>query len=1118
MTTFVGRSDEQNRFREVLREASGKPGDGPDEGYVVLVQGYGGIGKSTLLSRFAAIAGGRLSEPAVGRFTIFEVDWEDDQKLHGEDYIDFAGPPVWRVLERIRAALDNASQGWGRRDRRRLRGFAEFQRQITWLPELEKRAAELGLTKQVGHRPMSPQQVDKAVKAAGQAAEVAGMATTVVNPVGAAVGAAMELGSAALQRRPARLDPALYRALVDQVDALATAFSTGLRALATKQPVVVVLDSCELLGGSGPWLRELTRRCGRRVIWVIGTRLEPELLAAGESEARNYTTELADSRLRTMTLSRFDDRTAKSFLQHRLGDLPAHLDVQRVAELTQGVPLALDFMAKLVHDCMRTGRRFDDLYEEVRSDGSVSSVVREMANRYLAHANKDSGSELHRDLPLLYGLALISIDHDIPARRTSNPYPDMAAPVPVDRDPDLLAALWGIPAGKVAEQLPEISRRHDFIHSGDGTIHRDVRDAVRLFILTPVQRVSDTVQQINQRAVQYLRDRLEVWADRGVEDQVMDASWRTTSVALLWHTFWVDPPEGVRLLQSFIPQAAVLQPTYARILLEVAKFFRPYCSPAHRTVVDGLFQLAGIATPFGEAANASVAMRALDAGEPRTPYVHLLYCQAWSALGLDFIERVRHLRLATKFTKPASGPTADRLGQIAGSLPYVGDLKSRTDADQRAVIDGLRIAARYQRRFSAHNGLGNALYALGRHGEAEAAFRQAVKCGADNAYGHNGLGSALYGLGRYVEAEAAFRKAVRCDPDFAVAHRNLGSTLFGLGRYAEAEAAYREAVRRDAGNAYGHNGLGNALHGLGRYTKAEAAYREAVRRDSANAYGHNGIGNALYGQGRYTEAETAFREAVRCDSNYAYAFNGLGNTLYSLGRYAEAEVAFREAVRCDSHYAYAFNGLGNALYDLGRYAEAEAAFREAVRCDSDYAYAFNGLGNALCGTGCFSEAGSAFRVAVRCDPEYTTPHRMLGLLLLSESRHEEARAEFAAAGNGANVVLLRWAVDRCLQPAHRRTTPQDVLNAIEPAGNLMSSFAIAEIRALALLGRGDVAEAVSAFKGGLAGRRPRNFFERPLYDLAASPEPLAGLDQLLDIWRDIIAEDPLAAGPWGGPD
>ncbi|XVU28258.1 tetratricopeptide repeat protein [Actinoplanes sp. CA-054009] len=219
-------------------------------------------------------------------------------------------------------------------------------------------------------------------------------------------------------------------------------------------------------------------------------------------------------------------------------------------------------------------------------------------------------------------------------------------------------------------------------------------------------------------------------------------------------------------------------------------------------MVDGLGQLAGfsdrLASPIGDSTAASVAMRALDTGTADVmPYVQLLNCQAWSALGLGPAERVRHLRLAAKITKPGTGPTADRLGQIAGSLPYVGDLKSRTATDQKTVIDGLRIAARYQRQPRSHNGLGSALYDLGRYTEAEAAFREAVRCESDNAYGHNGLGSALHGLGRHKEAEAAFREAVRCDPGNAYGHNGLGNALYDQGRHAEAEAAYRAASRAD---------------------------------------------------------------------------------------------------------------------------------------------------------------------------------------------------------------------------------------------------------------------------------------------------------------------------------
>ena len=42
------------------------------------------------------------------------------------------------------------------------------------------------------------------------------------------------------------------------------------------------------------------------------------------------------------------------------------------------------------------------------------------------------------------------------------------------------------------------------------------------------------------------------------------------------------------------------------------------------------------------------------------------------------------------------------------------------------------------------------------------------------------IGNALYGLKRYGDAEAAYREAIRLDPDNAVMHRNLGKTLYEL--------------------------------------------------------------------------------------------------------------------------------------------------------------------------------------------------------------------------------------------------------------------------------------------------------------------------------------------------
>jgi len=50
-------------------------------------------------------------------------------------------------------------------------------------------------------------------------------------------------------------------------------------------------------------------------------------------------------------------------------------------------------------------------------------------------------------------------------------------------------------------------------------------------------------------------------------------------------------------------------------------------------------------------------------------------------------------------------------------------------------------------------------------------------------------------LGRHTEAEAAYREALRLHPYFAQAHCNLGEVLTKLGRVSEAEKAYRAATR-----------------------------------------------------------------------------------------------------------------------------------------------------------------------------------------------------------------------------------------------------------------------------------------------------------------------------------
>jgi tetratricopeptide (TPR) repeat protein len=152
----------------------------------------------------------------------------------------------------------------------------------------------------------------------------------------------------------------------------------------------------------------------------------------------------------------------------------------------------------------------------------------------------------------------------------------------------------------------------------------------------------------------------------------------------------------------------------------------------------------------------------------------------------------------------------------------------------------------------------------------------------------NGLGNVYIDLGRHDDAEAAYRHALDRDPDFAAyAYNGLGTVYDDLGRYEEAEAAYRNAIDRDPDYATPWNGLGNVYADLGRYDDAEAAYRQAIDLDPDDAYAYHGLGNVYRAQGRYDDAETAYRKVIALDPEIAIAHSSLASVLRKLGREEE---------------------------------------------------------------------------------------------------------------------------------------------------------------------------------------------------------------------------------------
>ncbi|MGW0970254.1 tetratricopeptide repeat protein [Streptomyces sp. NPDC002516] len=331
-------------------------------------------------------------------------------------------------------------------------------------------------------------------------------------------------------------------------------------------------------------------------------------------------------------------------------------------------------------------------------------------------------------------------------------------------------------------------------------------------------------------------------------------------------------------------------------------------------------------------------------------------------------------------------------------------------------------------------------------------------------------------------------------------------------------------VRHDPTNSSAHNNLGNCFAGAGRWADAEDAFRQALRHDPTNSSAHNNLGNCLFETGRLAEAEDAYRQALRHDPTNSDAHNGLGFCHGETERLAEAEDAFRQALRHDPTNSSAHNGLGFCHAKAGRLAEAEDAFRQALHRDPTNSSAHGSLGYVSWLQLDVAAAEASYRSALRADPAHSNAGFRLGLLLLDAGRTGEARTvlESARAGEVPRELLLAAALHP-VEPARVSSCLQAALAACERGPGSVSTMRIvtpfmhAEEKALTLAAAGRGAQGATGLQSASGTRLAGEVFEKPWYDqLAAVTDPVQ-LEPVLQVWREIIAADPHACGPWGPP-
>ncbi len=218
-----------------------------------------------------------------------------------------------------------------------------------------------------------------------------------------------------------------------------------------------------------------------------------------------------------------------------------------------------------------------------------------------------------------------------------------------------------------------------------------------------------------------------------------------------------------------------------------------------------------------------------------------------------------------------------------------------TAAAERALVGAATIAPEHPEILRLQ---GYCLNQQRRHADAVAPLRRSLEQRPDDPQTLNDLASALYAIGDHDAAFAAWRRAVDVAPGFLAGWYNLGKNLKAHAWTAESVAPLERALDLDPALDPARLLLGDALTMLGRTDEAVEQYRELIRRQPDYGLAWWGLANLKVV--RFTDADLARLSALvrrpdLAEDQRIAAYFAFAKALDDADRPAQAYAAYHDA-------------------------------------------------------------------------------------------------------------------------------------------------------------------------------------------------------------------------------
>jgi tetratricopeptide (TPR) repeat protein len=187
------------------------------------------------------------------------------------------------------------------------------------------------------------------------------------------------------------------------------------------------------------------------------------------------------------------------------------------------------------------------------------------------------------------------------------------------------------------------------------------------------------------------------------------------------------------------------------------------------------------------------------------------------------------------------------------------------------------------RNIAAHNNLGAALLKMGRTGEAERHFREALRIAPAFPDAYSNLGNLLRWRGRTLESESSLRRALRLNPRLVEARINLGLTLVFMSRTREAKSQLKKALKIAPRNADALYALAFVAKTEGRFDDADSYYKRALEVNPKMS----AAWAALVGLRNMTAADSAWLDRAEDAAGRAIAPLDETELRFAMGKYCD---------------------------------------------------------------------------------------------------------------------------------------------------------------------------------------------------------------------------------------